>query len=238
VRTAALALLAAVSVAGCSNGPRMGESGEPLVVTKLTELPPPEGAAGGQGLTYRIGALDKLNLNVVNVPELTGIYRLDTTGSFNLPYIGQVHAAGLTLEEVSAQIQERLRDGYVKDPRVAVNIDVPESLNFTIDGQINGPGDYEASPNLTLMRAVAKAKGLSEYARIDDVVVFRTVNGQRMAALYDLGAIRRGLYPDPRIYPSDVVVVGDSAARRKLAQFVQILPLLTTPVIVALQRIR
>jgi polysaccharide export outer membrane protein len=216
----------------------MGESGEPLVVTKLTELPSPEGADGGQGMTYRIGALDKLNLNVVNVPELTGIYRLDTTGSFNLPYIGQVHAAGLTLEEVSAQIQSRLRDGYVKDPRVAVNIDVPESLNFTVDGQVNNPGDYESSPNLTLMRAVAKAKGLSEYARIDDVVVFRTVNGQRMAALYDLGAIRRGLYPDPRIYPSDVVVVGDSAARRKLAQFVQILPLLTTPVIVALQRIR
>ena len=179
-------------------------------------------------LPYRIAGLDKLNLMVVNVPELTGIYRLDTTGSFSLPYIGVVKAAGRTPDEVASDIQVRLRDGYVNDPRVAVNIDQADSLNFSIDGQLNNPGEFAATPGLTLTRAVALAKGLNDYARLIDVVVFRTVKGERYAALYDLGAIRRGVDADPRIYPDDVVVVGDTAARRKLMQFVQALPLLTT----------
>jgi len=88
---------------------------------------------------------------------------------------------------------------------------------------------------VTLMRAVAAAKGLNEYARLDDVVIFRTVQGERMAALYNLGAIRRGLYADPRIYADDVVIVGDSEARRRFQQFIQALPLITTPIVLALQ---
>jgi polysaccharide export outer membrane protein len=72
---------------------------------------------------------------------------------------------------------------------------------------------------------------------LDDVVVFRSVNGRQMAALYNLGAIRRGVYPDPKIYANDIVVVGDSKARRMFQQFVQLAPLLTTPLILALERV-
>ena len=91
------------------------------------------------------------------------------------------------------------------------------------------------APGLTLMRAVAQAKGVNEFARLNDVVVFRTVKGQSLAALYDLDAIRDGTYADPRIYPADVVVVGDTAATRRLLRFVQALPLVTTPLVLALQ---
>ena len=84
--------------------------------------------------------------------------------------------------------------------------------------------------------SVATAKGVSEFARMDDVVVFRTVGGQPMAALYNLGAIRRGRYPDPKIYANDVVIVGDSQARHRIQAFLQVAPLLTTPLILALER--
>ncbi|WP_196782026.1 hypothetical protein, partial [Salmonella enterica] len=67
---------------------------------------------------------------------------------------------------------------------------------------------------MTLMRAVATAKGTTEFAKLDDVVIFRTVNGQKMAALYNLKAIRQGAYDDPEVFANDVVVVGDSPARR------------------------
>ena len=86
------------------------------------------------------------------------------------------------------------------------------------------------------MRAVANAKGASEFARLDDVVVFRSVEGKPMAALYNLGAIRRGLYPNPKIYANDIIIVGNSSARRMFQQFLQIAPLLTTPVVLALER--
>ncbi|MGH2929566.1 MAG: polysaccharide biosynthesis/export family protein, partial [Solirubrobacteraceae bacterium] len=80
-------------------------------------------------------------------------------------------------------------------------------------------------------------KGVSEFARLEDVVVFRTVGGQSMAALYNLGAIRRGLYPDPKIYAHDLIVVGDSKTRRDIQEFIQVSPMLTTPLILILERV-
>ena len=240
-RTGAILALAVAALAleGCSNGPRLGETDSPMVVTKLTDLPTPAGidATGGSS-AYRIAPLDKLSLVVVDTPELTGVFRADSAGKIVLPYLGQVQAGGLTPAELSSQLNNSLKSGhFINDPRVAVNIEETASLDYTIDGQVNEPGDYAASPDLTLMHAVAKAKGLNEYARLNDVVVFRIVDGKTYAALYDLNSIRLGLYADPRIYPHDIVVVGDSVARRKLAQFVAALPLITTPIVLALQRL-
>jgi polysaccharide biosynthesis/export protein len=229
------AALAAICLllSGCSNGPRLGESEAPMVVTKLTELPPPTDA-----FDYRIAALDKLSLIVADTPELTGVFRADGAGRIVLPYIGQVTAAGLTPAQLSSQIEERLRTGnFINAPQVAVNVEEADSQVYTIDGQVNEPGEYTASPRLTLMRAISKAKGLNEYARLNDVVIFRTVDGKSLAALYDLDAIRHGLYSDPTVYSHDLIVVGDSVARRKLQHFIQALPLLTTPVVLALQRL-
>jgi polysaccharide biosynthesis/export protein len=81
------------------------------------------------------------------------------------------------------------------------------------------------------MRAVAVAKGTAEFAKLDDVVIFRTVNGQKMAALYNLKAIRRGVYNDPEVFANDVVVVGDSQARRLFKDALQIAPTLLTPLV-------
>ena len=99
-------------------------------------------------------------------------------------------------------------------------------------------GLYPVIGKMTLMRAVATAEGTSEFAKLDDIVIFRTVNGQKMAALYNLKAIRRGYYDDPEIFANDVVVVGDSTARRLFKDALQIVPLLTTPLIIGLQNSR
>ena len=85
------------------------------------------------------------------------------------------------------------------------------------------------------MRAVATARGIDEFAKLDDVVVLRTVNGQRYAGLYNLAAIRRGNYVDPDIFANDTVIVGESKQRRMFRDFLQLVPLLTTPLIIALQ---
>lgn len=234
-----LALAATVglclALTGCGNGPRLGEGPEPMVVTKLTELPPPDGA---QPTPYRVGALDKLAIVVADVPELTGTFQTDTVGRFLLPYAGEIDAKGRTPGELATMIDQRLRGRFINDPYVAVNIEEANSLNFTVDGQVNEPGSYKVTGNMTLMRAVAAAKGLNEYARLNDVVIFRTVKGEKMAALYNISSIRRGIYADPQVYPDDIVVVGDSAARRRFQQFVAALPLITTPIVLALQRWR
>ena len=238
VRTLTAALLAA-SISACTNGPRLGETSEPLSVTKMTELPPPSGAdLVVASSPYHIGPFDKLDVTVFGVPELSGEFQTDAAARLSLPLAGTIDAAGLTPGELADAIDRRLRGAYVKNPQVSVNLKETTSQVYTVDGQVGQPGSFPALGNITLMRAVANAKGASEFARLDDVVVFRSVNGRPMAALYNLGAIRRGIYPDPKIYANDIVVVGDSKARRMFQQFLQIAPLLTTPVVLGLERIR
>ena len=226
-----------IALAGCAEGPRLGEGGQPLAVAQQADLPAPSGADLMSATTpYRVGPQDKLVITVFGAPELSGSFQADAAGRLSLPLVGSIDAAGATPAELAAMIAGKLRGNYVRDPQVTVNLEESTNQVFTVDGQVTQPGSYPVVGAMSLMRAVAAAKGASEYARLDDVVVFRTVNGQSMAALYNLGAIRRGLYRDPQIYANDVIIVGDSKSRRLFQHLLQVAPLLTTPLVIALQR--
>ncbi len=151
-----------------------------------------------------------------------------------MPLIGTIDARGKTAAELANAIEDALRGRYVRDPDVTVNIQSSVSQVVTVDGQVVEPGLYPVTNQMTLLRAIASAKGLSTYAREDDVVILRTVDGRKMAALYDIGALRRGLYDDPSIYANDVVVVGDSPARRLFRDVVSVSPLLVAPIVALL----
>ena len=230
-------LVAAAALAACSTSRPL--SGGNLAVVPATELPPPVsgGATGGDTRPYRIGAFDKVEIDVFGVEELSRReIQADASGRIAFPLVGTVDANGLTPEQLSTVIADRLRGRFVRDPQVTVNLRETVSQVVTIDGQVREPGLYPVVGRMTLMRAIASAKGLSEFARRSEVVVFRTVGDQQMAALYDLGAIRDGRYADPEIYAQDVIVVGDSPARRLFRDMLQAAPLLTTPIIALLQR--
>jgi polysaccharide export outer membrane protein len=117
-----------------------------------------------------------------------------------------------------------------------VNLTETVSQVITVDGEVTEPGVYPVVGRMTLMRAIARAKGLTEFARANHVVVFRQVGGQQMAALYDLRAIRQGLYDDPEVFANDVVTVGESRARRIFRDVIQSGGLLTAPIIALLQQ--
>jgi len=76
---------------------------------------------------------------------------------------------------------------------------------------------------------------MSEFARQNEVVILRTVQGRKMAGLYDVDAIRRGAYDDPAIFANDVIVVGDSPQRRLFRDFVSLSPIVAAPLIAILQ---
>ena len=80
----------------------------------------------------------------------------------------------------------------------------------------------------------SNAKGVTNDANVKDVVVFRVVEGQQMAALYDLGAIRRGTYKDPTLFSQDLVVVGDTPRSRLVRELG---PVIASPLILLLQSI-
>jgi polysaccharide export outer membrane protein len=132
-----------------------------------------------------------------------------------MPLAGSVRVAGFTPEEVAGLVEDKLRGPYLKKPKVSVNI--KKSTNqqvVTIDGAVQQPGNYPIVGRMTLQKAIATARGASDTANIHNVVVFRTVSNQKMAALFDLKDIRSGRFPDPLIYGNDVVVVGESAIEK------------------------
>lgn len=234
MRVTVLLLATALVLGGCASTPRFGEGG-PMAVQAMSELPPPTGRDVAQtNAPYVIGPFDKLTINVFGAQELSGDIQADGNGRVSLPLVGTVDAAGKTPLELADAIATALRGRYLRDPQVTVNLREATNQTFTVDGEVREPGIYPVVGNLSLMRAVATAKGTSEFAKLDDVVVFRTVDGKAMAALYNLGAIRRGLYADPRIYPSDVVIVGDSKSRRMFQELLRVAPTLATPLILLL----
>lgn len=231
-----IVIAGAALIASCATGGPQLTPGPHLTLAPTGVLPPPDGrGVESSARPYRIGPFDKLAVNVFNVPDLSQTVQADASGRISLPLVGVVEAAGNTPEELATEIAGRLRGRYIRDPQVTVNLEETVSQVVTIDGQVTQPGLYPVIGRMTLMRAVATARGTTEFARLSDVVVFRTVGDQRMAALYNLGAIRRGTYPDPEIYADDVVVVGDSPARRLFRDLLQAAPLLVTPIVALLQ---
>lgn len=188
-----------------------------------------------QRRAYVVGPFDRVDIAVYGMPELTRTVQLDASGRFSLPLIGEIEATGYTPAELGEMIADRLRGRYVRDPQVAVNADTVNQM-VTLDGDVQKPGLYPVTGRMTLVRAIASAQGVSEYAATNFVVVFRRVNNQDVAALYDLRAIRQGAYADPEVYANDVIYVGESQARRFFGTLVQASTLLVAPLVAVLQR--
>jgi polysaccharide export outer membrane protein len=229
------ALIAAFLLVSCG-GPHGLVPGPQLTVLPATELPPPEGVDLQTGArTFRVGPFDKLAISVFGLPELSQTVQVDAAGRIAIPLVGALDAAGRTPAEISSEISRRLAT-YVREPQVAVNLDNAASQVVTVDGQVTQPGLYPVTANMTLIRAIASARGANEFARLDDVVIFRTVGDRQLAALYNLAAIRRGTYSDPSVYAGDVIIVGNSPARRLFRDILQASPLFVTPIVALLQR--
>ncbi len=223
----ALLLLAC---AACAS-PQMGQSpGTMLMDNQALPLPSRTDMVAASR-PYLIGPFDKLNIDVFGVEELNREVQIDASGRLSFPLIGVLEAAGLTPGELASQIEARLTGRFVRQPQVTVNLIETVSQVITVDGEVREPGLYPVIGNMTLMRAVATAGGTTEFAGLERVVVFRTVDGQRYAGLYDLKAIRRGNYEDPEMFANDVVVVSEDTARRIFRDVLTAAPLMTTPII-------
>lgn len=179
---------------------------------------------------YAIGPSDQLAVDVYGVPELSRTVTVDMGGQISLPLAGTLTASGLTAPELGAQIAQRLR-GNIRQPRVTVNVTSAASQVVTVDGAVGSPGLYPIQGRMSLMRAVARASGTTEFAKTNHVVVFRRAGGADYATLYDLQAIRQGMYADPEIYPNDIVVVGESQARRIFKDVLAASGLITAPIV-------
>ena len=175
---------------------------------------------------YKILPMDKLAIKVFKQEDLTGDYDVDLGGHISLPLIGEVEAANLTTAELDQRLTDKLGAKYLEHPDVSVSIKQSAGRLVTIDGAVKDSGSFPVLGNLTLMQAVALAKGTSEDANPHRVAIFRTISGKRQAAAFDLTSIRRGEAQDPQIYPGDIVVVDGSSVKSMEKRLLQSIPLL------------
>jgi polysaccharide export outer membrane protein len=175
---------------------------------------------------YKIAPMDKLGIKVFKMDDLSGDYDVDLAGNISLPLVGQIQAANLTTAQLDDVLTQKLGAKYLEHPDVSVAIKASTAHVVTIDGAVKEGGSFPVAGPISLIQAVAMAKGTTEDANARRVAVFRTIGGKRQAAAFDLTSIRRGEAPDPQIFPGDIVVVDGSRVKAVQKQILQSIPLL------------
>lgn len=118
---------------------------------------------------YRLGSGDKIRLIVFGEPTLGGEFTISGDGLVSLPLVKDIPAAGKTATQLQGSIEAAYKEGYLKDPRVS--IEVLSFRPFYILGEVNKPGEYPYSNGITVVNAVALASGFTYRANKKKVFI-------------------------------------------------------------------
>ena len=145
---------------------------------------------------YRLGAGDKIRVTVFGEADLSGEFVVDGGGYIRLPLIGEVKAIGLSARIFETEIEKQLKEGYLKEPRV--NVEVTAYRPFYILGEVNRPGPYPFVNGMTVLNAIALAGGYT-YRANERVGVIRRAGQAKEERL--------PLDQTVKIYPDDIITV-------------------------------
>ncbi|WP_309086563.1 polysaccharide biosynthesis/export family protein [Chelativorans sp.] len=145
---------------------------------------------------YVLDAGDRLRITVFDQDNLTNIYSVDQAGYIAFPLIGSVPARGHTVKQIEQRIAQMLRNGFLRDPDVTVEVDRHRPI--FIMGEVGSPGQYTYVPGMTVQKAIAAAGGFTPRAYQGTADITREINGQVMTG--------RVVTSDP-LLPGDTVYV-------------------------------
>ncbi len=147
---------------------------------------------------YLLDAGDRLRITVFGQDGLTNSYAVDAAGFITMPLVGSLPARGLTTAQLSLSLTERLKQGYIREPKVAIEVEAYRP--FFIHGEVATPGQYAYVANMTVENAIAIAGGFGPRADRNQVTVSRTTGGQTTRATVPLS------YP---LRPGDTLRIGE-----------------------------
>ena len=225
-----IALLVLIMVGACAGGGGKRPEGM-SAVTQAKALPAPDSSSSSgayEGVSeYRVGPQDLIEVSVFQVADLNRTVRLNSAGQVSLPLVGSFKAGGKTVQELEIEIAARLSERYLQNPQVSVFVKEFASQRLTMEGAVKNPGIYPLTGPTSLIQAIAMAQGLDPLANPQGVVVFRMIGGKKMAAVFDIAAIRAGNADDPRVYGDDIIVVEQSGSKTALRRFIETVPMLS-----------
>jgi polysaccharide export outer membrane protein len=158
---------------------------------------------------YRVGAGDQLRIAVWGNRELTGLVTVRPDGQITMPLVGDVAAAEHTPDEIRADIARRLTRFLEGEPNVSVAVNQVNSYRVYVTGRVNQPGEFSPESPITVLQALALARGWNEFADVDRIVIMRRdPNGTRripfvLTAVVECGALEQNI----TLLPGDTVVV-------------------------------
>jgi polysaccharide export outer membrane protein len=209
------------TVVGAGPAARAAKASNPAASTSANQL---TAAATPGSLAYKIGPQDVLEISVFKVPELSRSVQVADSGTVNLALVGDVQAAGRTAQDIERDLVKRLGEKYLQRPQVTVFVKEYNSQRITVEGAVKKPGVFPYRGRATLLQAIAMAEGLDAVSDTN-VVVFRTLDGKRAAAKFDIAEIRAGKVNDPSIESGDVVVVATNTFKETFQNVLKALPL-------------
>jgi polysaccharide export outer membrane protein len=218
-----LALVACVLLSACGGAPVRNPNLLHNEVMRAPDTTTSSGAYKG-GTDYRIGAQDLLEITVFGLKDFDREVRVNSNGQISLPLVGVIKAGGVTIPELEKDIETKLKAGFLQDPQVSVFVKEFTSQQVTLEGSLNKPGVYPIKGKTSLLQAIALAEGVNDLADLQGVVIFRTVKGKRMGAVFDLAKVRAGVVADPQVYGNDMIVVEKSGSKSAYREFIQSAP--------------
>lgn len=162
-----------------------------VMLMMLLSLP-----ALAQQPVYTLGSGDELRVTVFEEKDLSGEFQVTGEGDISLPLVGSVNAVGKSVRQLERDIETRLQDGFLKSPRVS--IDVMNYRPFYILGEVQEPGSYPYVSGMTVFNAVALGGGFTYRANKDKITVMRAT---------DPDQTRQTITPDDIVFPGDVIRV-------------------------------
>jgi polysaccharide export outer membrane protein len=164
----------------------------------------------------RIAPRDLLDLLVFDAPELSRVVRVSDAGDISLPLVGVVQVAGRTTRELEVAVQDKLRGTFMLDPHVTIYVKEAAAQPIYVLGEVHQPGGFTSgwAEGLTVLQAVAVARGLKPTASRQRAVIIRTgLEGAREQIPVNLGDVVKGKAPDLMLQPSDVLYVQKNGER-------------------------
>lgn len=147
---------------------------------------------------YKLGIADQVRLTIYNEPDLSGEFTVNASGLLSLPLIGDVSVLGDTASQVVSKVQQKLADGYLKDPHVS--LEILTYRPFYIMGEVNKPGEYPYANGLTVLNAVAAAGGFTYRANKHNVFIRHAGSDKDE---------KMSIQPGLQIAPGDTIRIGE-----------------------------
>jgi polysaccharide biosynthesis/export protein len=147
---------------------------------------------------YLISTGDRLRIVVFGQEALSNAYQVDSIGNVSMPLIGSVGVIGKTTQEIELAVKAKLRDGFVREPHVAVEVETYRP--FFIMGEITASGQYPFVNGMTVQNAIAIAGGYLPRANRDEVEITRRIQGTLMKAKVPL---------THQVYPGDIISINE-----------------------------